>query len=122
MIATYVGQNHPTWDQWICEFRFALNTAWHESTGYSPAEIVLGRQLKGPLQRALQNPPDPDQPAYSTLERQKFLYESVRENVEKAQTKRKYYNLKRRVQNFNEGDLVWVRTHPLSRAEECFHG
>lgn len=83
--------------------------------------IALGRQLKGPLQRALQNPPDPDQPAYSTLERQKCLYESVRENVEKAQIKqKKYYDLKRRVQNFNEGDLVWVRTHPLSRADDAF--
>lgn len=121
MIATYVEQNHRTWDQWIYEFRFALNTAWHESTDYSPAEVALGRQLKGPLQRALQIPPDPDQPSYSTLERQKSLYESVRENVEKAQTKqRRYYDLRRRTQNFDEGDLVWVKTHPLSRADDAF--
>ncbi len=121
MIATYVEQNHRTWDQWIYEFRFALNTAWHESIGHSPAEIALGRQLKGPLQRALQNPPVPDQPAYSTLERQKRLCESVKENVEKAQTKQqKYYDFKRRAQNFNEGDLVWVKTHPLSRADDAF--
>lgn len=121
MIATYVEQNHRTLDQWIYEFRFALNTAWHESTDYSPAEVALGRQLKGPLQRALQIPPDPDQPSYSTLERQKSLYESVRENVEKAQTKqRRYYDLRRRTQNFDEGDLVWVKTHPLSRADNAF--
>ncbi len=121
MIATYVEQNHCTWDQWIHEFRFALNTAWHESVGYSPAEIALGRQLKGPLPKALQNPPNPDQPALEhTLERQKSLYESVKENVEKAQTKRKYYDFKRRAQNFNEGDLVWVKTHPLSRADDAF--
>ncbi|XP_053681478.1 uncharacterized protein LOC127161145 [Labeo rohita] len=121
MIAMYVEENHRTWDQWLCEFRFALNTAWHESTGHSPAEIALGRKLKGPLQRALQNPPDPDQPAYSVLDRQQLLYESVKENVGKAQAKqRKYYNLNRRTQNFSEGDLVWVRTHPLSRADDAF--
>ncbi|XP_073808802.1 adenosylhomocysteinase isoform X1 [Danio rerio] len=121
MIAMFVEQNHRTWDQWIYEFRFALNTAWHESTGYSPAEIALGRQLKGPLQRALHNPPDPNQPAYNTLERQKILYDVVRDNVEKAQSKqRKYYNMKRRTQNFEEGDLVWVRTHPLSKADDAF--
>ncbi len=105
MIASYVENNHRTWDQWICKFRFALNTAWHESTGFSPAEIALGRQLKGPLQRALQNPPDPEQPSYDTIDRQKLLYETVRENVEKAQSKqKKYYNLKRRTQDFQEGD------------------
>ncbi|KAI2663134.1 Transposon Ty3-G Gag-Pol polyprotein [Labeo rohita] len=82
MIAMYVEENHRTWDQWLCEFRFALNTAWHEN---------------------------PDQPAYSVLDRQQLLYESVKENVGKAQAKqRKYYNLNRRTQNFREGDLVWV--------------
>ncbi|XP_073731162.1 retrovirus-related Pol polyprotein from transposon opus [Misgurnus anguillicaudatus] len=121
MIATYVENNHHTWDQWICEFRFALNTAWHESTGFSPAEIALGRQLKGPLQRALQSPPDPDHPSYDTIERQELLFESVRENVDKAQAKqKKYYDLKRRNQDFQEGDLVWVRTHPLSSADDGF--
>lgn len=115
MIASYVGSNHRTWDQWIYEFRFALNTAWHESTGYSPTEVALGRQLKGPLQKALQNPPDPDQPNYSTIVRQKLLHESVRENVEKAQTKqKKYYNLKRRTQDFQEGNIV------QSRADDGF--
>ncbi len=69
MIASYVDNNHCNWDQWICEFRFALNTAWYESTGFSPAEITLGRQLKGPLQRALQNPTNPDQPSYNTIDR-----------------------------------------------------
>ncbi len=82
MIASYVDNNHRTWDQWICKFRFALNTAWHKCTGFSPAEIALGHQLKGSLQRALQNPPNPDQPSYNTIDRQKLLYETVRENRE----------------------------------------
>ncbi len=27
MIAAYVGQQHQSWDQWLPEFRYAINTA-----------------------------------------------------------------------------------------------
>ncbi len=40
MIAAYVGQQHQTWDQWLPEFRYAINTAQQESTGKTPAEIM----------------------------------------------------------------------------------
>ncbi len=82
MIASYVGEQHKHWDRWLSEFRFAINSAWHESTGFSPAEIALGRKRKGPMERALQKPPDPENPVYPTLDRQKLLIDIVRENVE----------------------------------------
>ncbi len=101
-------------------FRFALNSAWQESTGYTPAEITLGRKLKGPLERAFQHPTDPDHPSYSTLERHSQLIDLVKANVEKAQQyQRRYYNQRRRNQEFCEGDVVWVRSHPLSKADDA---
>lgn len=36
MIASYVGENHKHWDKHLPEFRFALNSAIHESTGVTP--------------------------------------------------------------------------------------
>ncbi|KAL1251055.1 hypothetical protein QQF64_018851 [Cirrhinus molitorella] len=50
MMASYVGETHRDWDKWLAEFRFAINTASNETTGHSPAELALGRQLKGPLE------------------------------------------------------------------------
>lgn len=50
MIASFVGERHRDWDRWLAEFRFAINTACNETTGHSPAELALGRQLKGPLE------------------------------------------------------------------------
>lgn len=45
----------------------------------------------------------------------------MRENVERAQVKQKWnYNQKRKVEDFLEVDLVWVRAHPLSKAEELY--
>lgn len=53
MISSYVKDNHRQWDRWIAEFRYAINTAWQESTGLTPAEIALGRKLKGPMERLI---------------------------------------------------------------------
>lgn len=121
MIASYVGDQHRHWDRWLSEFRFAINTAWHESTGYTPAEVALGRKLKGPLERALHRPPDPNNPVYPILERQQNLISLVKKNIEQAQAKQKrYYNKHRKQTHYQVGDVVWVRTHPLSKADEGF--
>ncbi|KAL0151249.1 hypothetical protein M9458_053440 [Cirrhinus mrigala] len=85
MIAAYVGRQHQTWDQWLPEFHYAINTAQQESTGKTPAEIMLGRQVLGPLERLIHRPPSPDQAAYS-LSRMRM-----------SQAKQaKYYNYRQR--------------------------
>ncbi|KAL6455309.1 hypothetical protein MHYP_G00362600 [Metynnis hypsauchen] len=42
MMASFVQGKHRLWDQWLADFRFAINSAWHESTGFTPAEIAIG--------------------------------------------------------------------------------
>jgi len=54
MIVSYVEDQHRQWDKWLAEFRYAINSAWHESTGFTPAEVALGWKLKEPMERALQ--------------------------------------------------------------------
>lgn len=53
MIAVYGKDNHRHWDRWLPEFRFTLNTAWHESTGFNLAEVSMGLKLKDPMERAV---------------------------------------------------------------------
>lgn len=73
------------------------------------------------MERAFQRPPDPNHPAYSTLDKQKELLTIVRDNVERAQAKqKKYYDQHRKQTNFQEGDVVWVRAHPQSKADDGF--
>lgn len=57
MIASFVGDKHSNWDQWLPELRFAINSAHQESTGVTPAQLMLGRSLKGPLERLLYKSP-----------------------------------------------------------------
>lgn len=119
MISSYVHDNHRGWDKWIPEFRYAINSAWQESTALTLAEIALGRNLKGPLEWLICKPPNPDHVAYSTVERQKALLDQ--EKTSQAQERQgKYYNKRRRAESFEEGDLVWILTHPLSRAADYF--
>lgn len=111
MIASFVGQHHNTWDQWISEFRFAINTAQQETTGMAPAELALGRQLQGPLERLIQKPPSPEQQAaYQLVERPQKMAEEVKWRVGVHQARQaKYYNARRKEAHFQQGDLVWVR-------------
>ncbi len=121
MISSYVKDNHRQWDRCISEFRYAINTAWQESTGLTPAEIALGHKLKGPLERLIRNPPNPDHIAYGTVERHRELIEQVKEKTRQAQERQaRYYNRRRKHESFEEGDLVWIRTHPLSRASDSY--
>ncbi|KAL2083767.1 hypothetical protein ACEWY4_021540 [Coilia grayii] len=122
MIASYVGQHHNTWDQWLAEFRFAINTAQQETTGRTPAELALGRTLKGPLERLICQPPSPAQhAAYSLVERQQKMAEEVKRRVGLHQARQaRYYNSRRKDAQFQQGDLVWVRSHPLSKASDKF--
>lgn len=121
MVASYVGQNHREWDKWIAEFRFAINTARHESTDRTPAELVLGRQLNGPLERLIHHSPNPSHPSYSVIERQNQLNEEVKRSMRNAQLRQaRHYNAHRKDAQFQVGDLVWVRAHPLSKASDYF--
>lgn len=45
MNASYVGQQHRHWDKCLAKFRFTINTVWQKSTGFTPVEIALGRNI-----------------------------------------------------------------------------
>ncbi|KAL6478664.1 hypothetical protein MHYP_G00120970 [Metynnis hypsauchen] len=123
MIASFVGNRHEDWDKWLSEFRFAINSTQHETTARTPAELALGRQLKGPFERLIhQTPaPNPQQQSYTLLERQHQMAQEVRQKVGVArQRQARYYNAHRRPAQFLVGDLVWVRAHPQSKAPDRF--
>ena len=67
MIASFIGDHHQDWDRWLPEFRLAINTAVHETTGVTPAVLALGRNVKGPLERLVHQTPAPNTSAYNML-------------------------------------------------------
>ncbi|KAE8297832.1 Retrovirus-related Pol polyprotein from transposon 17.6 Protease [Larimichthys crocea] len=122
MIASYVGDNHKHWDKNLAEFRFAINSAVQESTGVSPAELNLGRSLRGPLDSLLQpQETAPDTPPYLKVTQLKDLCSFVEKNLDSArQRQKRNYDKHRRDLEFQELDRVWLRAHPLSKADKSF--
>lgn len=46
MLISFVSKDHRSWDKYLGEFRFAYNTAHHDSLKTSPAFLNLGRHPK----------------------------------------------------------------------------
>lgn len=121
MIASFVGANHEMWDRWLPEFRFAINTAKHDTTGYTPAELALGRNLKGPLDRLIAVAPEPSSSPYEVIDHQQKITRLVREQINKVQQRQaRNYNAKRADCQFSVNDPVWIRSHPVSDASSKF--
>ena len=122
MIASYVDNNHKQWDKHLPNFRFALNSSIHESTGVTPAELNLGRTLRSPLDVMLQPwSPSPECPAYQNVTELKELQTFVQENLQKGRIRQKRnYDKKRRDLTVKENDRIWLRSHPYSKAEKSF--
>jgi len=138
MIAQYCEQDQKKWDEHLPEFMFAVNTARHSSTGYSPAFLNFGREPEIPsvLVRDNSQPtpdtettndlPDHEEQAHvktyvTRLDKMKEVFEFVRINLARAFTSQShYYNLRRREWRCHVGDLVMKKEHHLSSAAKNF--
>ncbi|GFS68768.1 uncharacterized protein TNCV_408721 [Trichonephila clavipes] len=113
MIANYVNEQHDTWDQFLCEFAYAIRTAVNETTVKTPAELFLGRKLITPFQKLVMVS-DGTEFAVGDIE---GLFEEARRNPKTKHEKwEKYYNRRRRDVQIKVNDWVLVATHPLSSA------
>lgn len=130
LIASYVKENHRHWDKCLPKICFAINTSVHEATGYSPAYLNFGRELP----RSASEHPDigvnnvvpncQDRKSYiDKFSNLPVLHEEVKDRLQRAyERSRQHYNLRRRDLAFDEGDIVWRRTHHQSDAANYFAG
>lgn len=123
-VASYVEDNHRTWDEKLHQIRFAINSAVNESTGFSPFFLVHAREpvINGSFYK------DTDQKYTTAVPRDEYagqfgilkdIFEQVRLRLLKAHAiNAKYYNLRRRSAKFSVGDIVWKRTYVQSDASK----
>ena len=55
MLKCYAQEEPTDWDRHIPYVLFAYREAPHETTGYSPFELLYGRRVRGPLQLMKEN-------------------------------------------------------------------
>lgn len=124
MIRQFIHDNHRHWDRHLNEFRLAMNTAIHESTGFTPAFLNFGRELRlpGSLHPDLETEDSKD--TEEIEERMlwlRHLKDKVSSNLKAAYSRQaKYYNLRRRTNDYVLNQQVLYRMHPLSDATKFF--
>lgn len=61
MISKYVQPNQKNWDEVLPLVMLAYRSSVHQTTGYSPAKLNLGRELKLPVDLVYGHHPGEDQ-------------------------------------------------------------
>lgn len=115
MLNIYCRNATKKWDEMLPKFQLALNSATHESTKCTPAYIFLGRDINLPLENTWN--------VINCLEelngKTKYDLLEVKNNLTRSHIKQeRYYNNKRRENDFKVGQKVLVKNFPLSNKEK----
>lgn len=126
-LAILVEDNHATWAEKLPTIRFAMNTAIMSTTGYTPAYLTFGRELR--------TPDDVNHDLRELIRNENFIKEitprllkmadtlvRAREVQETKEEKRKeIVDLRRQpCPDYLPGDLVLATTHILSKSSQGF--
>lgn len=124
MLRSFVSDNHRTWDTGLAKVGCAIRSARHEVTGLTPNFIIFGREisLQGDkfdgdvaIQFDRTNITDERARGFSRI------YSDVKSRLSKAYDQsKKFYDLRRRDQQFLPNELVWRRNFVLSDAAQYF--
>jgi hypothetical protein len=126
MLKAYCSKKQDTWIVHLSSFRFALNSAVHEKTGVSPAELTFGEKMLSPLENnftetEVLSSSDYKEYQENLVGRMNELKKIIEPVVAKAKERQaRNYNKHRREASFKPGDQVLVREHPLSSAVKKF--
>ncbi|KAL2099488.1 hypothetical protein ACEWY4_003882 [Coilia grayii] len=101
MLRKFVAVNGKDWDRWLPYLLFAYQEVPQASTGFSPFELLYGRQVRGPLDVLRETWEGPTTPKSRSIlahvikmrDKMEEMAELVRANMEQAQTQQKaWYN------------------------------
>ncbi|KAL5497626.1 hypothetical protein EMCRGX_G014134 [Ephydatia muelleri] len=116
MLRKFATQKEKDWDKLIPYVLFAYREVPQRSTGFSPFELLYGREVRGPLDVLRESWVARERNTESVVshvlairERMEQMSSLVRESLEKAQQSQKaWYDQTARDRTLNEGDLVLV--------------
>ncbi|UYV73203.1 K02A2.6-like [Cordylochernes scorpioides] len=112
-LTMFVDQNQRDWDQHLPMLLMAYRSAEHESTGYSPARMLFGHELRMPCDVLLGRPEETFENTNEYIshleERMLSIHQWAREKLHFSSEKMKdRYNVKTSHKTFKEGEMVWL--------------
>ncbi|GFV18924.1 retrovirus-related Pol polyprotein from transposon 412 [Trichonephila clavipes] len=111
ILSLLVSSNQHDWDKKLPFFLLAYRSAVHETTGYSPSQMLFGRDLRLPADILFSRPPDaplaPEQYIEKLQARMEEMHHLARERIGMASKKMKTrYGARATGHDFYEGDKV----------------
>lgn len=117
MLTKYVSADRNDWDEKLPFLMMAYRSSIHESTGYTPSRMMLGREAELPIDLLFGPPPasrelEPTSNFVANLkETLTKVHTNARSKLLKASEKQKRgYDHRLNQSLFNAGDLVWLQT------------
>ena len=116
MLRKFATQKEKDWDKLIPYVLFAYREVPQRSTGFSPFELLYGREVRGPLDVLRESWVARERNTESVVshvlairERMEQMSSLVKESLEKAQQSQKaWYDQTARDRTLNKGDMVLV--------------
>lgn len=115
MLKKFVAANGKDWDRWLPYLLFAYREVPQASTGFSPFELLYGRQVRGPLDVLKEVWEGPGTPKMQSIlshilkmrDKMEEMTELVQANMEHAQSNQKaWYDKAARQRNLQPGQKV----------------
>ena len=114
-LARYCADDQQDWDEWLPYVLMAYRSAEHEATKYTPARLMLGREIRLPIDLAIGRPPDEKLPTvqseYAAALQQRL--EDTRQRVSghlklAGHAMWQQYQQRVREAEYQPGDKVWL--------------
>lgn len=113
ILRTYCYNKHTNWVQYLSKIEYWINNVTNTSTGYTPQEIVDGRQHKLTLETIIQYPETQINPEDTSI--WQIVYKNLKR---KAQYRCDYHNRNKTFPKYQVGQQILVKEHKLSSATE----
>ena len=113
ILGKVVADNQRDWDQHVPYTVAAYRATVHQTTGWSPNYLFLGREVQAPLDIVMGTAPSDGEPNVNefvedNVEKMKRAYRLVREQLGEAASRQKHkYDLRVKTAEFQPGDRVW---------------
>ena len=133
MIKAYLTGEGKDWDKHLGCLAGAYRATIHETTGFTPNMLLMGREVRMPAQLTFECPGSTNYTCYGDYVeglrlRMEKAHEVAREHLGKAAKRQKdAYDGKCVLHVYNPGDLVWYATptaqvHIAPKLRKCFIG
>lgn len=126
-LRSYLLPNHFDWDKWLPYYVFSYNTSVHCSTGYTPFELVYGKQCKLPSNITNEIDPVYNYEDYATEMKNKLqiAHKDAKDALLKNKQKRKInydasYNTEEKV--YEKGGFIMLKKENRKKLDPIYEG